>query len=205
MLTSQALRNQNYKKVDDGALADNTQTNAVKAIVRDNNGNPIANQTVTFQITSGTATFSGPATGITDANGEVTVLLTSGTVGNVTVTATISGSPNVNINDAETVQFVNNQPAVNNPLTQLLVVTTGSIADGTAANSVRAHVVDALGNPVAGQTVTFIINSGTATPSPLTVFTDANGDAILTLTSNSCRTGKYWCISKWCANDCYKQ
>jgi gliding motility-associated-like protein len=277
--------------VDDGAIADNTATNAVRAIVRDALGNPIPNQTVTFQITSGTATFNVSATGVTDANGQVTVTLVSGVTGPVTVTATVSGTPNVLINDSETVQFVdhspvvnvpttrieivddgafadgtvqnivkavitdaggnpvanqtvtfalsnngigasfvgpltgttdangeffvylvsnnpgtvnltadvngvnipngspaaslfvNNQPAINNPLTQLIVVTTGSLANGTAQNSVRAHVVDASGNPVAGQTVTFVINSGTATPSALTVFTNANGDAILTMTS----------------------
>ena len=277
--------------VDDGAIANNSATNAVRAIVRDAAGNPIANQTVTFQITSGTATFDVSATGVTDANGMVTVTLISGVTGPVTVTATVSGSPNVAINDSETVQFVDHSPVVNvpttrieivddgalsngtaqnivkavitdaggnpvanqtvtfalsnngigasfvgpltgttdangeffvylvsnnpgtvnltadvngtplingspatslfvdntpditNPATQLIVVTTGSLANGTATNSVRAHVVDASGNPVAGQTVTFIINSGTATPSPLTVFTDANGNAILTLTS----------------------
>ncbi len=170
--------------VDDGALANGTEQNIVKAVITDAGGNPVANQNVVFSLSNNGigASFVGAFSGTTDINGEFFVYLVSNNPGTVQLTATVNGTPIPNGSPATSL-FVDQPADISNPATRLTVVTTGSLANGTSENSVRAHVVDASGNPVAGQTVTFIINSGTADTSPLTVFTDADGNATLTLTS----------------------
>ncbi|HRE50817.1 MAG TPA: Ig-like domain-containing protein [Flavitalea sp.] len=169
--------------VADNALADNSSTNTIRAHVADANGNPVPNQSVSFLITSGTASFTTPVTVVTDANGDAFVSLRSNTVGEVTVIADVAGIPIVNGSPA-TVHFIADVPDVSVPTTFLEVTADGALANGAAANSVRAHITDAYGNPAANQTVTFVIASGTATPGgSLTVTTDASGDAVLTLTS----------------------
>jgi len=171
--------------VTTGALSDGTATNSVRAIITDANGNPVSGQTVTFQIASGTATFTTPVTVTTDINGQAIVSLVSTTAGTVAITANVNGTPITN-NSPASVVFVANAPDVSKPSTLLEVLTTGALADGTATNSVRAHITDVNGNPVPGQTVTFTIASGVATPSgSLTMVTDANGNAMLVLTSNT--------------------
>ncbi|AXY77769.1 hypothetical protein D3H65_28960 [Paraflavitalea soli] len=169
--------------VTDNAIANNTATNSVKAHIADANGNPVPNATVVFTIATGTATFTSPVTVTTDANGDAVVALKSGVVGTVTITATVEGTPIVN-GSPVAVKFVADVPAIANPATALSVVTNNALANNTATNSVKAHIADASGNPVANATVVFHIYSGTATfASPATVTTDVNGDAIVTLTS----------------------
>lgn len=167
-----------------GAIANGTDMNSVKAHITDANGNPVANQSVTFSISGGTANITGSATVTTDANGDAVITLSTTVAGSVSLTAIVNGINIVNGSPA-TVVFVADAPDIGNPATALIVVTNNAPADGNSTNSVKAHIVDANGNPVPGQTVTFTIASGTATPSgSLTVTTDANGDAFITLTSN---------------------
>ncbi len=169
-----------------GSIADGTALNIVRAIITDAAGNPVPNKSVTFFIATGVANFTTPVTVITNANGEAFVSLSSTTVGSVGITADVAGVQIINGSPA-TVTFVY-PPDVSQPSTLLEVIKTGSLADGTAANSVRAHITDQFGNPVAGQIVTFTIATGTATPGPLTAITDASGNAVLTLTSTTIGT-----------------
>ena len=146
--------------VTTGATADGTSTNSVKAHITDASGNPVPNQTVVFAIASGTGTFVGSATVTTDASGNATITLTSTVAGNVNITATVNGN-NIPNGSPATVQFVVGAPSTTAPTTALSVVTTGATANGTATNSVKAHITDANGNPVANQTIVFAIASGT--------------------------------------------
>ena len=169
--------------VNDNALANGIATNRVKAHIVDVNGNPVPNATIIFTIASGTANFATPATTTTNSNGDAFVNLNSIVAGNVSITATVNGVAIIN-GSPVVVKFVADVPAVNNPATALIVVTNNAIANGVATNSVRAHIVDAQGNPVANATIVFSIFSGTANfASPATVTTNASGDAIVTLTS----------------------
>ncbi len=169
--------------VTTGATANGTATNSVKAHITDANGNPVANQTVVFAIASGTGTFVGSTTVTTDASGNATITLTSTVAGNVNITATVNGN-NIPNGSPATVQFVVGAPSTTAPTTALSVVTTGATANGTATNSVKAHITDANGNPVANQTIVFAIASGTGTfVGSTTVTTDASGNATITLTS----------------------
>ena len=73
-------------------------------------------------------------------------------------------------------------PDVTNPGTQLIILTNNAVANGIATNSVEAHIVDASGNPVANQDVTFVINGGSGGINTVAT-TDASGNAVITLTS----------------------
>lgn len=173
--------------VTTGSLANGSDINTVRAVITDAGGNPVPNATVVFTMASGTATFTTPIAVTTDVNGYAIISMNSNTPGTVTITATVDGTPIPNGSPASVV-FVVDSPDVNSPATVLEVLTTGALANGTATNSVRAHITDQFGNPVPGQTVTFVIANGTATPSALTVITDASGNAVLTLTSTVANT-----------------
>jgi adhesin/invasin len=73
--------------------------------------------------------------------------------------------------------------------TQLSIVKDFAAADGTSTDKVNAHITDAYGNPVQNEVVTFSIRAGgTATGTAqlvgtVTVTTDANGDATMTITN----------------------
>ncbi|HTE08779.1 MAG TPA: Ig-like domain-containing protein [Flavitalea sp.] len=175
----------------DSASADNIGTNTLEAVIRDVNGNPVPNQTVTFAINSGTASFVGSATVTTDANGIAIVALISGTPGNVLISATAIGTPNVLINDIESMTFLDHTPAPSNPGTNIQITTNNAVADGIDLDLVTATVVDNYGIPVAGQSVTF--NFGTNTigaifTTPITVTTDINGVATISLSSTGAGT-----------------
>jgi gliding motility-associated-like protein len=161
------------------ADADGIAQNVVRVHVSDANGNAIPNEDVVFSF-AGIAVAGGALTLETDENGNAVLPLTSTTVGDVTVTATVNGVPVV-IGSPAIVSFTNYPDQM-----QLFVVDNNALANNTATNSVRAHIVDNLGNPMAGAVVVFTIASGDATiitPQPVT--TDANGDAIIYLTSGT--------------------
>ncbi|HID8810790.1 TPA: Ig-like domain-containing protein, partial [Enterobacter roggenkampii] len=72
--------------VINGAQADGSATNSVKATVTDAHGNPLAGQAVTFAADGGAVIAESAATG---TDGSVTVTLTSTKAGPSTVTATV--------------------------------------------------------------------------------------------------------------------
>ncbi len=168
----------------DSAYANSMATNTVEAIIRDINGNPVPNQTVTFAINSGTASFVGSATVTTDANGLAVVSLISGTPGDVIISATANGTPDVLINDIESINFRDHTPDPDK--NKIEITTNNAVADATDLDLVTVTVVDNFGTPVAGQSVTF--NFGTNTigaifTTPITVLTDVNGVATISLSS----------------------
>ncbi|HLX67500.1 MAG TPA: Ig-like domain-containing protein, partial [Puia sp.] len=73
------------------ANADGSSTTQVEAHIVDGSGNPLANESVTFAIDSGSAQLVGAQPVLTDANGNAIISLTSTTVGYVLVTATVNG------------------------------------------------------------------------------------------------------------------
>lgn len=171
--------------VTTGSKADDIQQNTVKAIIYDANGNLVPNATVSFTIATGTATFVGSNTITTNSNGEATIHLTSGVVGNVTITATVNGTAIFNGSPAS-VDFVVAFPDPTAATTQLIVVDDNASADGVATNRLKVIVTDAAGNLAANTSVDFVINSGTANfVGTATVTTDANGEAFIELNSTT--------------------
>jgi len=169
--------------VVDNSKANGSATDKVKVHVVDVNGNPVAGATIVFTKTSGSASFSSPATVVTDANGDAFVTMTSTVAGSNTVTATVNGTAIVNGSPAKP-NFVADVPAVSNPSTTISVTQNNAVANGTATDQIKVHVVDANGNKVAGATVVFTqANGGASFTGSTTVTTDANGDAFITMIS----------------------
>ena len=158
----------------DGAIADGAEVNAVMAVVRDAGGNPVENQTVAFTATNG-ATMA--ASGTTGTDGRVVMSLTSRTVGQSVVTATVNGS-----SQSVTLTFVTNNGSAGIAAGDLVVLSDYAAANGTDTNRVQATVKDSVGNPVAGMAVIFSAGKG-ATPATQSVTTDVNGVAAFGLSS----------------------
>jgi gliding motility-associated-like protein len=190
--TAPSTSNPNTQLVVDvpSSPPDGTTADVLHAHIVDANGNVVANQTVVFTISGGTAAGTAVVTTTltvtTDASGNATIDVTNMVVGTVTFTATVNGSPITNGSPA-TVNFVYPPPSTSNPLTELVVDVTGSPADGVTPNTIHAQVVDANGNPVPNATVVFTITGGTAAANAnvvggFTVTTNASGDAAINIT-----------------------
>jgi gliding motility-associated-like protein len=182
----------------DNQLANGSQQDSVIAYITDANGNAVIGTAVTFSIeitpNSGTITsgaqFVGSTTTVsTDDSGMARIAMTSTTPGTVFVVATIvdptSGTTVLIDGSYQIVTFVD-KPDTSNPQTALTVIVYEAIADGVSRTAVQAHVVGINGEVMADQPVTFTIDSGSAqivTAQP--VYTDANGNAIIYLTSTT--------------------
>jgi gliding motility-associated-like protein len=173
--------------------ADGVATDTATAYITDAQGRPVAGAAVIFTFHTG-----GPANGgalfqpqaettdtvYTNANGYASIPITDTVPGDAWVDASIN--PGGVINGSSAIARFTPAADVNNPNTQLIVVIQEALADGSSTTAVKAHIVDANGNPVANTAVQFAIDSGTAviiTTQP--VVTDANGDATIYLTSTT--------------------
>jgi gliding motility-associated-like protein len=173
--------------------ADGVTADTATAYITDAEGHPVSGVPVTFTFHAGGPANSGALfqpggvvtiTVLTNANGYAAVPITDTQSGDAWVDASIN--PGGTINGSSAIAVFTQAANVSNPQTQLIVVVYEALADGTSMTVVKAHVVDASGTPVAGESVQFSIDSGTAqivTPQP--VLTDANGDAVISLTSTT--------------------
>lgn len=144
-------------------------------LVRDNRGNPVAGVTVNFIVTGGGGAVL-PATVTTNAQGIATA--TSWTLGNLagaqTLVARVAGLPDQTF----TATAVAGSPASVQVLSQLDFGTAVVNSLITPLPSVR--VLDAVGNPIGGAVVNFVLDQGntsTLTGNPAT--TNAQGVATL--------------------------
>jgi gliding motility-associated-like protein len=181
----------------DNQLSNGQQQDSVIAYITDANTNAVVGTAVTFSIeitpNSGTissgAQFVGSTTVSTDDSGMARIAITSTTPGTVYVVATMvdptSGNTVLIDGSYQIVTFVD-KPDTSNPQTALTVIVYEALADGVSRTAVQAHVVGMNGAVMADQPVTFSIDSGSAqivTAQP--VYTDANGNAIIYLTSTT--------------------
>ncbi|WP_370555725.1 inverse autotransporter beta domain-containing protein [Edwardsiella tarda] len=171
-----SILNGNLTVTQDNAKADGNAQNAVRARVTDANGNPLANQTVQFSADNGATLSTQQAT--SDADGYVTVTLTSLTAGPSHVSATLSNHSQASV----TTTFVADDSRATILNGNLIVTQDNAKADGNAQNAVRARVTDANGNPLPNQTVQFSADNG-ATLSTQQAASDADGYVTVTLTS----------------------
>ena len=133
------------------------------AVVKDQNGAVMENQTVTWSSSNNskaTVTQTGLVTGI--SVGATTI--------NASVGTTVFASP-------VTVSVLAGAPASIAKFNELQTTMPAGSND-----AVRARVFDAAGNPVSGATVTFAVSGAGATLSSTTAVTDASGIATVTLT-----------------------
>ncbi|MDA8280428.1 MAG: Ig-like domain repeat protein, partial [Actinomycetota bacterium] len=161
--------------------ADGTATATVTATVTDANGNPVAGDTVTLT-SSDTGQAITPAPMTDNGDGTYSATVTSSTAaGTATITATdTSVTPTI----SGTATLVQSSAAAQ---TVTLTLAPPSLpADGTSATTATARVVDAHGNPVAGDTVT-LGSSDTGDGITPTTMTDT-GDGTYTATVTSSTT-----------------
>ncbi|WP_261437996.1 inverse autotransporter beta domain-containing protein [Serratia quinivorans] len=156
--------------VGTGATANGKDINAITAKVTDANGNPLANQTVTFNVAEG-ATIT-PHEVQTGADGNAGATVTSLKAGTYAVTAEVNGK-----GTSKNTTFVADKDAY-------LIVGVGAVANGTDTNAVIVLVTDANNNPVADQAVAFTVTEG-ATITPVKATTDADGKVTAGVTSTT--------------------
>jgi adhesin/invasin len=176
--------------------ADGVSTDTATAYITDAEGHPESGIMVVFTLAPG-----GPANGgalfqpqaeiqdtvYTNSNGFAAMAISDTIPGQAYVNASINvgGTQEIIAGSFATAVF-EQAPDVNNPNTQLIVLVYEALADGSSTTQVEAHVVDGSGNPVAGASVTFAIDSGSAQiVGSQPVLTDANGNAIISLTSTT--------------------
>ena len=161
------------ERVINGALADGSTPNSVKATVTDANGNILAGQSVSFSADNG-ATIA--ASGTTNGAGTITMSLTSLVAGDVTVTASINGSSR-----SVNVTFV----ADTNSAQLTVTADTGeaAAANGTATRTVTATLTDGNSNPLQNQAVSFTVDGGPAFSGEASGTTGNDGTVTVALTS----------------------
>ena len=183
--------------VDSGGTAAGTISNPISSInpgvlratISDDDGNPLADEVVTFSTTSGTIS---PLTQLTNSSGVATVALTAGeTAGAGTITASVTPgldtfSDELNFVVSEqsvsaegaSIEFVSASPAA------ISLQGTGGV--GLKESSVVTfRVVDDEGQPVSGQAVDFAL---TATPGGLALADSSDTsdvDGFVTVTVNA--------------------
>ena len=115
---------------------------------------------------------------ITDENGIATLPVTSDKAGNVKVEANVGG-----VTSSTDLQFVADTSSAKIDQNGMTAGTDNALANGTAVNTVQLPVKDAQGNPLAGFDVVFTITNPDGTTRQQTVTTDANGIAVLPVSS----------------------
>lgn len=162
------------------AVADGSDSSAITVTVLDANQNPVPNETVTFDSVSPSTLAVTPSSGVSDVNGQV--VFDSGattTAGDYTVTFTAGGQT-----DSGTVTFTAGAPAAMNAITSV----DNAVADGSDFVEFTVTVLDANGNLVSGAAVDVSDDGGLTSITPSTAFTDIDGNATFTATSNDTGT-----------------
>ncbi|WP_312228410.1 Ig-like domain-containing protein [Pseudescherichia sp.] len=162
------------------APADGISTNVAQAQAVDDHGNLLAGKSITWTLGKGSAVATTPMTSITDQNGIATLTLTDKVAESQAVTATADGV------SGQTQAVFN---AVSVSAIDVSVTANNVPADGASTNGVRAVVTDSKGNPMPGVDLTWSLGSSHASATtPLSVTTDANGVATLSLTDTVAET-----------------
>jgi adhesin/invasin len=151
-------------------LPGSTLPQALVVEVVDGGGNPVVGAAVTWVVTAGGGSLD-PTTGTTDDAGRASTTWTLGSATGANVAQAIVSGVGEAIFTATA--------SAGDP--EDIVVATGNGQDGQAgtrlANDLVAAVVDAEGNPVAGVTVTWRVESGGGSVTPRTSNTGADGRA----------------------------
>lgn len=169
----------NLNVTENNFIANNIGMTILQATVTDGNGNPLANEPVTFTLpadVSASFTLGQGGSAITDINGKAEVTLSGTKSGTYPVTVSVNS---YGVSDTR-------------PVTLLADASTAKLADFTASSSsliasttegatLTASVTDAYDNPLEGIKVNF--RGLSATLSNTTAETDAQGKAEILVTS----------------------
>lgn len=168
----------NLNVTEDNFIANNVGMTTLQATVTDGNGNPLANEAVTFTLpadVSASFTLGQGGSAITDINGKAEVTLSGTKSGTYPVTVSVN---NYGVSDTKQVTLI--ADAGTATLASLTSVYS-FVVSTTEGATMTASVTDANGNPVEGIKVNF---RGTAvTLSSTSVETDDQGFAEILVTS----------------------
>ncbi|EER9476447.1 inverse autotransporter adhesin-like protein YeeJ [Escherichia coli] len=168
----------NLNVTEDNFIANNVGMTTLQATVTDGNGNPLANEAVTFTLpadVSASFTLGQGGSAITDINGKAEVTLSGTKSGTYPVTVSVI---NYGVSDTKQVTLI--ADAGTAKLAGFTASSSSFTASTTEGATLTASVTDAYGNPLEGIMVNF---HGSATLSNTSVETDAQGKAEVLVTS----------------------
>ncbi|END4012254.1 inverse autotransporter adhesin YeeJ [Escherichia coli] len=168
----------NLNVTEDNFIANNVGMTTLQATVTDGNGNPLANEAVTFTLpadVSASFTLGQGGSAITDINGKAEVTLSGTKSGTYPVTVSVN-----NYGDSDTKQVTLIADAGTATLASLTSVYS-FVVSTTEGATMTASVTDANGNPVEGIKVNF--RGTSVTLSSTSVETDDQGFAEILVTS----------------------
>lgn len=168
----------NLNVTEDNFIANNVGLTRLQATVTDGNGNPLANEAVTFTLpadVSASFTLGQGGSAITDINGKAEVTLSGTKSGTYPVTVSVN---NYGVSDTKQVTLI--ADAGTAKLASLTSVYS-FVVSTTEGATMTASVTDANGNPVEGIKVNF--RGTSVTLSSTSVETDDRGFAEILVTS----------------------
>ncbi|HAI2323572.1 TPA: inverse autotransporter adhesin-like protein YeeJ, partial [Escherichia coli] len=168
----------NLNVTEDNFIANNVGMTRLQATVTDGNGNPLANEAVTFTLpadVSASFTLGQGGSAITDINGKAEVTLSGTKSGTYPVTVSVN---NYGVSDTKQVTLI--ADAGTAKLASLTPVYS-FVVSTTEGATMTASVTDANGNPVEGIKVNF--RGTSVTLSSTSVETDDRGFAEILVTS----------------------
>ncbi len=168
----------NLNVTEDNFIANNVGMTILQATVTDGNGNPLANEAVTFTLpadVSASFTLGQGGSAITDINGKAEVTLSGTKSGTYPVTVSVN---NYGVSDTKQVTLI--ADAGTATLASLTSVYS-FVVSMTEGATMTASVTDANGNPVEGIKVNF--RGTSVTLSSTSVETDDQGFAEILVTS----------------------
>ena len=168
----------NLNVTEDNFIANNVGMTRLQATVTDGNGNPLANEAVTFTLpadVSASFTLGQGGSAITDINGKAEVTLSGTKSGTYPVTVSVN---NYGVSDTKQVTLI--ADAGTAKLASLTSVYS-FVVSTTEGATMTASVTDANGNPVEGIKVNF--RGTSVTLSSTSVETDDRGFAEILVTS----------------------
>ncbi len=168
----------NLNVTEDNFIANNIGMTKLQATVTDGNGNPFANEAVTFTLpadVSASFTLGQGGSAITDINGKAEVTLSGTKSGTYPVTVSVI---NYGVSDTKQVTLIGDPGTAQ--LTSLTSVYS-FVVSTTKGATMTVSVTDANGNPVEGIKVNF--RGTSVTLSSTSVETDSQGFAEILVTS----------------------
>lgn len=169
----------NLNVTEDNFIANNIGMTKLQATVTDGNGNPLANEAVTFTLpadVSASFTLGQGGSAITDINGKAEVTLSGTKSGTYPVTVSVN---NYGVSDTKPVTLI--ADAGTAQMAGFTASSSSFTASTTKGAPLTASVTDAYGNPLEGIKVNF--RGPATTLSNTSVETDAQGKAEVLVTS----------------------
>jgi adhesin/invasin len=159
-------------------VAGTALSTALTVVVKDMNGNPVANQPVTFAVTAGGGTLSN-VSAATNSSGQATATLTLGkTAGTNADTVSVSAA---GVNGSPQIFSESATAGAAAKLVKLSGDAQNGVAGAALATALVTQVQDTNGNAVQGVNVTLSASSG-ATVTPSSAASDAMGKVSATFT-----------------------